>query len=55
MKFIYNILSEIFTVGGNDLRDKAIESDLISKILDRIGIISKEKKRVLNLEIINED
>jgi hypothetical protein len=48
VKFIYNILSEIFALGGNDLRDKAMESNLIGKILDRIGSISKETKRVYN-------
>jgi hypothetical protein len=48
VKFIYNVLSEIFVLGGNDLREKAMESNLIGKILERLGLISKESKRVYN-------
>lgn len=46
VKFIYDTLSEVFTTSNNEyIRVVAVEQQLISKILERIGLVSKEVKR----------
>ena len=47
MKFIYATLIEVFkTMNTSQVRELAIERDLLLRILDRIALVSKEKKRI---------
>lgn len=46
MRFNYSVLSDVFRVDNTPkIRDMAIEYKFIDTILNRIGIVSKEKKR----------
>lgn len=47
VKFIYDTLSDVFKTHNNsEIRIIAIQDNLIQKILDKIAIVSKEKKRI---------
>jgi hypothetical protein len=47
VKFIYQTLIEVFkTQNTSQVRELAMQRDLLVRILDRIAIVSKEKKRV---------
>ena len=55
VKFIYDTLSEVFRSSNNEsIRVLAVERELISKILDRIGLVSKEVKRKRN-DVVEEE
>jgi len=46
VRFNYQVLSDVFRVDNTaKIRDIAIEFKFIDTILNRIGIVSKEKKR----------
>jgi transcriptional regulator len=46
VKFIYDTLASVFKSSNDEsIRVIAIEKELIHKIFDRIGIVSKEVKR----------
>ncbi len=55
VKFIYDTLADIFRSSTSiKVRQIAVEEGLIKKILDRIGLVSKEAPRVWNVEIPKE-
>ncbi|CAD8118277.1 unnamed protein product [Paramecium sonneborni] len=55
VKFIYDTLSDVFKTHNNqEIRIIAINDNLIQKILDKIAIVSKEKKRVYQAIIAEE-
>ncbi|CAD8207678.1 unnamed protein product [Paramecium octaurelia] len=55
VKFIYDTLSDVFKTHNNqEIRIIAIKDNLIQKILDKIAIVSKEKKRVYQAVIAEE-
>lgn len=46
VKFIYGTLIEVFkTMNNSEVRELAIERELLVRILDRIAMVSKEQKR----------
>lgn len=52
VRFSYQVLSDVFRVDNDaKIRDFALENQLIERILDRIGIISKEQKRKWAAEV----
>ena len=50
------MLSEVFRIDNTaEIRNKALEQDFIIRILDRIGIVSKEGRRKWQNEIEDEE